>query len=180
MEILTTEIEGLFLFQPQVFEDERGYFLEFFRKDQIWELGINLEFVQENESRSKKNVLRGLHFQEPPFEQGKLVRVVSGKVQDVAVDLRRNSATFGQWFSHVLSDENKTLLWIPPGFAHGFLALMENTVFQYKCTGYYNSDSEKSIRWNDPQLAIHWEVKDPLISEKDRNAPLFFQLQTNF
>jgi dTDP-4-dehydrorhamnose 3,5-epimerase len=180
MEILTTGIEGLFLIQPQVFEDERGCFFESYRKDQLRKVGIEPEFVQENESHSKKNVLRGLHFQEPPYEQGKLVRVVSGKVQDVAVDLRRKSATFGQWYSHVLSDENKTLLWIPPGFAHGFLALEDETVFQYKCTGYYNKNSENSIRWNDPDLAIKWEVIDPLISEKDRNAPLFYQLRTNF
>jgi dTDP-4-dehydrorhamnose 3,5-epimerase len=180
MDILTTEIEGLLLIQPRVFEDDRGHFMEFFRKDKIREVGIGFEFVQENESRSKKNVLRGLHYQEPPFEQGKLVRVVSGMAQDVALDIRKNSSTYGQWYSHKLSEENKTMLWIPPGFAHGFLALEDDTVLQYKCTAYYNRDSERSIRWNDPQLAIRWQVPNPLLSDKDRNAALFNQLITNF
>jgi dTDP-4-dehydrorhamnose 3,5-epimerase len=180
MEILRTGIDGLLLIQPQIFEDERGHFMEFFRKDRLREMGMAFEFVQENESRSQKKVLRGLHYQEPPFEQGKLVRVVCGKVQDVAVDIRKSSPTFGRWFSHLLSGENRTMLWIPPGFAHGFLALEDDTVFQYKCTGYYNKDSERSIRWNDPQLAIDWMVRDPLISEKDSDATLFNQLRTNF
>ena len=180
MEIVKTEIDGLLILKPKVFKDNRGYFFESFRLDLIREAGVSLNFVQDNESKSQKGVLRGLHFQNPPFEQGKLVRVVSGSVLDVAVDIRTYSATYGKWFSYTLSGENKTLMWIPPGFAHGFLTLENDTIFQYKCTNYYDSTSEGSIRWNDPDLAIDWKFNDPIISEKDKSAPYFKELKNRY
>ncbi len=166
-------MEGLLIIRPRVFEDDRGYFFESFRLDKMRESGVTLDFVQDNESKSQKGVLRGLHFQNPPFEQGKLVRVVKGAVLDVAVDIRRDSQTYGEWLSQELSEDNKTMLWIPPGFAHGFLTLKDDTIFQYKCTNYYNKESEGSIRWNDPDLNIDWGVENPVVSEKDRTAPFF-------
>ena len=166
--------------QPKVYEDDRGYFLEWFREDILKTYGVDQKFVQDNESKSQKNVLRGLHFQNPPFAQGKLVRVVRGAVLDVSVDIRKNSETYGEWFSRELSAKNKTMIWIPPGFAHGFLTLEDDTVFQYKCTGYYNKDSEESIRWNDPDLNINWNINDPILSAKDSTAPLFHEFNTQF
>jgi dTDP-4-dehydrorhamnose 3,5-epimerase len=129
---------------------------------------------------SQKGVLRGLHFQNPPFVQGKLVRVVKGLVLDVAVDIRRNSETFGQHMKIELSEDNKTMLWIPEGFAHGFLTLRDKTIFQYKCTNYYNKETEGSILWNDPALNIDWGISSPIVSSKDMNAPLFSDLNSNF
>ncbi len=169
-------MEGLLIIRPRVFEDERGYFFESFRLDRMREIGVEQDFVQDNESKSQKGVLRGLHFQNPPFEQGKLVRVVKGAVLDVAVDIRRDSRTYGEWHSQELTEENKTMLWIPPGFAHGFLTLKNDTIFQYKCTNYYNKESEGSIRWNDPDLKIDWGIENPVVSEKDNAAPLFSEL----
>ncbi len=139
-----------------------------------------MDFVQDNESKSQKDVLRGLHFQNPPFEQGKLVRVVKGAVLDVAVDIRKDSGTYGEWLSQELTEENKTMLWIPPGFAHGFLTLQDETIFQYKCTNYYNKDSEGSIRWNDPILKIKWDVVNPVVSDKDQDAPSFKDFSSKF
>jgi len=173
LEIIKTKLEGLLIIRPRVFEDDRGYFFESFRLDKMREFGIDSDFVQDNESKSQKDVLRGLHFQNPPFEQGKLVRVVKGAVLDVAVDIRRDSQTYGEWLSQELSEDNRTMLWIPPGFAHGFLTLKDDTIFQYKCTNYYNKESEGSIRWNDPDLNIDWGVENPVVSEKDRAAPFF-------
>lgn len=170
----------MLIIEPRVLIDDRGYFFESFRQDRLREFGINEPFVQDNESKSEKNVLRGLHFQKPPYAQGKLVRVVKGAVLDVAVDIRQKSATFGQWFSHELTEENKTMLWIPVGFAHGFLTLRNETIFQYKCTNYYNQESEGSILWNDPDLNIQWNVKNPNISDKDQKAPLLNQLNSPF
>lgn len=180
MNISKTKLEGLLILQPKVFEDSRGYFFESFRLDVLQSHGMNLDFVQDNESKSDKNVLRGLHFQNPPYEQGKLVRVVKGSVLDVAVDIRENSPTYGQWISQVLSGENKTMIWIPPGFAHGFLTLENNTLFQYKCTAYYNKESEGCIRWNDPSLNIWWNINKPIISDKDQTAPLFSEYKCKF
>lgn len=180
MEVIKTNFEGLLIMQPKVFQDDRGYFLEYFRKEIFEKLNYNVAFVQSNESKSNKNVLRGLHFQNPPFEQGKLIRVVKGGVRDVVVDIRSNSKTYGQWFSYELNETNKTILWIPPGFAHGFLTLHDETIFQYECTNYYNKESEGSIRWNDPILKIDWEINDPIISEKDKKAPLFKEFTSKF
>jgi dTDP-4-dehydrorhamnose 3,5-epimerase len=180
MEVIKTQFDGLLVFQPKIFRDERGYFFEYFRKDVFKDLNVNLEFVQSNESQSNKNVLRGMHFQNPPHEQGKLIRVVKGTVLDVSVDIRLNSATYGKWFSRELNETNKTILWIPAGFAHGFLTLADNTIFQYECTNYYHRESEGSIRWNDPQINIDWKVSDPVISDKDKSAPLFSDFQSKF
>ena len=177
---MKTKIEGLLIIKPKVFSDDRGYFFESFRLDKFMELGIDLEFVQDNESKSQKGVLRGLHFQAPPYGQGKLVKVVKGAVIDVAVDIRKKSPTYGQWISHELSEYNKTMFWIPPGFAHGFLTLEDETIFQYKCTNYYNKESEGSIRWNDPNLDINWGVDKPLVSDKDNQAPFFNNFNSKF
>ncbi|HLN52651.1 MAG TPA: dTDP-4-dehydrorhamnose 3,5-epimerase [Lentimicrobium sp.] len=173
MDILTTEIPGLLIIKPDVFSDDRGYFFESYNKSRFIEAGINVDFVQDNESKSSRGVLRGLHFQREPFAQGKLVRVIRGAVLDVAVDIRMDSPTFGKWNSIQLTEKNKLMYWIPEGFAHGFLTLEDDTVFTYKCTGTYHKASEASIRWNDPDLAINWNVTEPLLSLKDREAPTF-------
>ncbi len=181
MEIIKTKIKDLLIIKPDVFEDERGYFFESFSKEKFKALGLDLDFVQDNESKSQKNVLRGLHFQKPPFAQGKLVRVVKGAVLDVAVDLRAGSETYGQWETVELSEENKLMYWVPPGFAHGFLTLRDETVFTYKCTNVYNRESEGSLLWNDTDLNIDWgDTKDLILSEKDQNAPIFKHFNTPF
>ncbi len=172
MELLPTSIPEVLIIKPDVFGDERGYFFESFHERKFRDFGISGQFVQDNESNSQKNVLRGLHFQREPFAQGKLIRVISGAVLDVAVDIRRNSPTFGKWVSMVLSAENKHIAWIPVGFAHGFVTLEDDTIFTYKCTNFYNKESEGSIRWNDPELQINWRIDNPLLSEKDKMAPL--------
>jgi dTDP-4-dehydrorhamnose 3,5-epimerase len=173
MEFLKTKIHGLILIKPAVFGDSRGQFFETYSEEKMAQFGLNEKFVQDNQSISKKGVLRGLHFQKPPFAQGKLVRVVKGAALDVAVDLRKNSATFGQWESLEITEENKLILWVPPGFAHGFVSLEENTVFVYKCTNFYNKASEATILWNDPYLNIEWKVKNPILSEKDLEGMSF-------
>jgi len=173
MEIVKTKIPDLVILKPKVFEDERGYFFESYNKEVFLRLGIDQNFVQDNESKSAKGVLRGLHFQKPPFTQGKLVRVMRGAVLDVAVDLRKSSPTYGQWASVELTQDNKWMYWVPPGFAHGFVTLNDETVFFYKCTNVYNKASEGSIRWNDPDLNINWGIENPILSEKDKNAPFF-------
>jgi dTDP-4-dehydrorhamnose 3,5-epimerase len=173
MEIVKTKIPDLVILKPKVFEDERGYFFESYNKEVFLRLGIDQNFVQDNESKSAKGVLRGLHFQKPPFTQGKLVRVMRGAVLDVAVDLRKSSPTYGQWASVELTQDNKWMYWVPPGFAHGFVTLNDETVFFYKCTNVYNKASEGSIRWNDPDLNINWVIENPILSEKDKNAPFF-------
>ena len=179
MQILKTKIPDLLVIKPDVFEDERGYFFETFNKEKF--VGnIENEFVQDNESSSQKGVLRGLHFQNPPYAQGKLVRVIKGAVLDVVVDIRKKSSTYGQWNSIVLSEKNKTMFWVPPGFAHGFLTLENNTIFSYKCTQFYNKESEGSILWNDPILNIDWEIDEPILSEKDKIAPEFINFVSQF
>lgn len=180
MNIIRPKIKGLLVFQPSLFSDDRGYFFESYRSELFRQEGLQDEFVQENESMSKKGVLRGMHFQKPPYAQGKLVRVVVGSALDVVVDIRKDSATYGQHFTIELSGKNKTSLWVPPGFAHGFLTLEDDTIFQYKCTAYYNKDSEDSIRWNDPDLNISWPIVSPVVSEKDELAPLFSMLKSEF
>lgn len=173
MEIIKLDIDGLLLIKPRVFEDERGYFFESFISPLYKELGLETAFVQDNESKSKKDVVRGLHFQNHPFAQGKLVRVIHGSVLDVAVDIRKNSPTYGKWRSVKLSSDNKLMYWIPVGFAHGFCCLEDDTILTYKCTSLYNKESEGSIRWNAPDLNINWEVDQPVVSAKDNEAPLF-------
>ena len=177
MKVTKTKLSGCVIIEPKVYGDDRGFFLETFQRNKYLELAdISLPFVQDNHSRSSKNVLRGLHFQKNK-PQGKLVRVVTGEVFDVAVDLRKDSPTFGQWDSVVLSGENKTQFWIPPGFAHGFVVLSSTADFEYKCTDYYDSSDEGSLLWNDPDLAITWPIKNPQLSEKDANAHLLADLE---
>lgn len=173
MKIEKSQIEGLIVIKPDVFEDQRGYFFESYNEEKFRQLGIDVKFLQDNESKSGKGVLRGLHFQVPPYQQGKLVRVIKGAVLDVAVDLRNSSPTYGQWVSIELSEKNKWMYWIPAGFAHGFLTLDENTIFFYKCTQVYHRESEMGIAWDDPDLRIDWGTDQPLISEKDKIAGRF-------
>ena len=168
MNLIPTAIPDVLLLEPRVFGDERGFFLESWNKRTFAELGITADFVQDNHSRSQKNVLRGLHYQ-IEHAQGKLVRVTAGEVYDVAVDLRRSSPTFGQWVSFTLSAANKRMAWIPPGFAHGFLVMSDSAEFLYKTTDYYSPAHERTLLWNDPQLAIPWPLDgEPLLAAKDK------------
>ncbi|MDD9676426.1 dTDP-4-dehydrorhamnose 3,5-epimerase [Klebsiella grimontii] len=168
MQVIDTKIKDVKIIQPKIFGDARGFFLETFEKQRYQEmLGIEFDFVQDNHSRSSKGVLRGLHFQ-TVNPQGKLVRVVRGEVFDVAVDIRKNSPTFGEWEGVYLSEENKTQFWIPPGLAHGFVVLSEIADFEYKCTDYYTPVGEGCLIWNDPDLGIEWPILEPLLSEKDK------------
>ena len=168
MQVIETEIPDVKIINPKVFGDQRGFFLETYEQKRYQEmLNINLTFVQDNHSRSQKNVLRGLHFQkENP--QGKLVRVVRGEVFDVAVDIRKDSSTYGKWVGVILSEDNKSQLWIPPGLAHGFLVLSDIADFEYKCTNYYDPNSEGCLLWNDPTVNINWPITTPILSDKDR------------
>ena len=173
MKITNSILDEVKIFEPKVFHDERGFFFESFNKKFFHEvINPKIEFVQDNHSKSSKGVLRGLHYQLDPFAQGKLVRVISGEVFDVAVDIRVNSKDFGKWFGVKLSADNKKQLWIPKGFAHGFLTLSDSAEFLYKTTNFYNKNSERSIIWNDPDINIDWgsEVA-PIVSIKDKNAP---------
>lgn len=181
MKVIKTKLEGVVIIEPQVFFDDRGYFFESFSQQRFNEQVAPITFVQDNESKSSYGVLRGLHFQKPPFAQSKLVRVVKGKVLDVAVDLRKDSPTFGLYESVVLSEENKRQFFIPQGFAHGFAVLSEEAIFQYKCDNYYAPQSEGSVRWNDPTIAIDWQLpeKDIILSAKDEQAPFLSQLIIN-
>jgi len=173
-------ISGLCVVSPRVFDDPRGYFFESYSKKTFVEAGITDDFVQSNQSLSQKGVLRGLHFQTPPFAQSKLVRVIQGAVLDVAVDIRLNSPTYGQHYSIVLSEQNKKMFYVPVGFAHGFLTLEDNTIFSYKCGNYYNKESEQGILWNDASLDIDWGIKDPVLSEKDMVNNLFSEFDSPF
>ncbi len=175
MKVIDTTIPDLKIIEPKVFGDERGFFLETFRQSWFKEKVADITFVQDNHSKSEKGILRGMHYQ-TEFEQGKLVRVLSGEVYDVAVDVRSSSPTFGQWYGTVLSAENKRQLWIPEGFAHGFYVISSVAEFAYKCTNYYAPEFEQSIRWNDPCLAIDWPLinnEAPVLSKKDEEGVLF-------
>lgn len=176
MDVINTSVFDAKIIQPKVFGDARGFFLETFEKKRYQEmLEIDLDFVQDNHSRSSKNVLRGLHFQ-TINPQGKLVRVVRGEVFDVAVDIRHDSPTFGQWEGVLLNEENKTQFWIPPGLAHGFVVLSDIADFEYKCTDYYNPANEACLLWNDPDIGISWPAESPLLSEKDKLGKTFKEL----
>ncbi|MEO5644232.1 MAG: dTDP-4-dehydrorhamnose 3,5-epimerase [Bacteroidia bacterium] len=180
MQIERTFINDLLIIHPKVFNDGRGYFYESWNKKSFQQEGINAEFVQDNQSLSQPGVLRGLHFQNPPFAQAKLVRVIAGAVLDVAVDIRKDSPTYGKHYTIKLTAENKTMFYIPEGFAHGFLTLEENTIFAYKCAGFYNKASEDSLLWNDPDLAIDWGIASPLLSEKDSTGNAFKNFESRF
>ena len=177
MNVIKTKLKDCVIIEPKVFGDERGFFLETFQADRYGDLAdISLPFVQDNHSRSSIGVLRGLHFQKTK-PQGKLVRVVRGEVYDVAVDIRSGSPTYGQWEAVILSEQNKTQLWVPPGFAHGFVVLSETADFEYKCTEYYDPSDEGSLLWSDPDLNIPWPIDNPKLSDKDSNAPLLADLK---
>ena len=180
MEIINTPLAGLKIVQPKVWGDARGYFIESYSEAAFKAAGLPTDFVQDNQSLSAKGILRGLHFQKPPYAQGKLVRVIKGAVLDVVVDLRSSSPTYGQHHAIELSEDNKTMFWIPPGFAHGFLTLADDTIFVYKVTGLYNKESEGGLLWNDPALGIHWGIENPLLSDKDRIQPLLSELPVIF
>lgn len=179
MIIEKTYIKDLILITPNVFKDERGYFMESFNQKKLAG-AINNNFVQDNESLSQKGVLRGLHFQLPPYQQAKLIRVIKGSILDVAVDLRKDSESFGEHFKHILSGENKKQLFIPEGFAHGFHCLEDNSLINYKCSNYYYSDYEVSIAWDDQDLNIDWGIANPILSEKDKLAEKFTTFENPF
>lgn len=178
MQVQTTSFEGLIEIYPDVFEDERGWFYEFYRQETFKKHHIDYSFVQENQSFSKKGVIRGLHFQRPPYAQAKLVTALTGKVLDVVVDLRPASKSYKQVFYCLLESRKRNMLMVPEGFAHGFTAL-EDSVFFYKCSNVYNKESESGIRWNDPELNIDWGVENPIVSAKDSTLPSMAELLEN-
>jgi len=180
MKFVKIEIEGLVVIEPNVFEDDRGHFYESYNRERFEKNGIKDLFVQDNQSLSQKGVLRGLHFQNPPCAQAKLIRVIKGKVLDIAVDLRKESPTYGEHYSIELSASNKKMFYIPTGFAHGFLTLEDDTIFSYKCSNFYNKESEDALLWNDATLGIDWKIINPLLSDKDKEAPSFNQYISPF
>ena len=175
MEVIKTEFDGVVLFKPRVFEDERGWFFESYKKDLLLDLGINTNFVQDNEAGSCNGVVRGLHYQAPPYAQAKLVRVVFGRVLDVIVDIRENSDTYGQYFSVVLDDVERLQMYVPRGFAHGYVCLSEKAIFSYKVDSPYSAISEGGIRWDDKLLNINWGIssQEAIVSAKDAQLPVF-------
>lgn len=181
--VLKTGIEGVFVIEPKVFGDERGYFLESFNAKEFKEkTGIDVTFVQDNESKSRYGVLRGMHFQLPPYTQSKLVRVVNGKVLDVVVDIRKGSPTYGKYEMCELTEENHRQFFVPKGMAHGFAVLSEEAIFQYKCDEFYHPEAEGAIAWNDPDIAIQWPIddQDVLLSEKDKHHPFLKDFESPF
>ena len=182
MNVIHTGIEGLVVIEPELFEDQRGYFFESFSEREFSEKVGPVSFVQDNESKSSYGVLRGLHFQKPPYAQAKLVRVVKGRVLDVAVDLRRGSPTYGKYEAVELTEDNHRQFFIPRGFAHGFVVLSDEAVFQYKCDNYYAPQCEGAVRWNDPELGIDWKIPDGdiILSDKDKAHPALDELEDIF
>lgn len=181
MRVIETELPGVLLIEPDVYRDERGWFIESYSYKAFKQFGIDIVFVQDNHSYSKKRwTLRGIHFQNNPMAQSKLVRCTRGKILDVVVDLRKGSPTYKKWIMVELSEDNKRMLFIPKGFGHAFLTLTDNVEVQYKVDEYYSKEYDRSIRWNDPEISIDWPVKDPILSEKDRNAPFLKDSDCNF
>lgn len=180
MKILQTELPGLLIIEPDVFRDERGYFCETYNQEKLSQLGFNQTFVQDNESMSSKGVLRGIHFQKPPFAQAKLVRVIKGSVIDFAVDLRKGSPTYGKYKAVELDAETKKMLYLPAGFGHAFLSLEDNTIFSYKCSNFYNKESESGILWSDEDLNIDWKIDNPILSDKDKILGKFKNFDSPF
>lgn len=175
MKVEQTKLEGVLLVTPQVFGDERGFFMETYNREKALEQGLPAEFVQDNHSKSTKGVLRGLHYQSPQW-QGKLIRTVQGEIYDVAVDIRAESATFGEWVGVYLNDENKQQLYVPAGFAHGFLVTSDSAEVIYKCTTLYAPEQEAGVRWNDPDIGVKWPIEEPLLSAKDQTSQLLRDL----
>lgn len=180
MQKINTSHPDIILIKPEMFKDNRGSFFESYNLAKMKELGIDATFIQDNQSVSDKNILRGLHFQSPPFAQAKLVRVVKGSVLDVAVDIRKQSLYFGKWVSQVLSEYDQMMMFIPVGFAHGFLSLESNTIFQYKCTAYYNKESEGVLKWDDKSIGIDWKILNPIISIRDNQGLSFNEFDSPF
>ena len=180
MEVNKTEIDGLLIIKPKVFDDERGYFFESYNEDNYRKAGIDYYFVQDNISKSRKSTIRGLHYQVGEKAQGKLCKVIYGKVLDVAVDIRFGSPTFGKHFAFELSEGNHAQLWIPPGFAHGFSVLSDEVIFSYKCTAFYSKEHERAIIFNDSELKIDWKIENPIVSDKDFKAQLFKTIPKDF
>ena len=180
MKIHKLDLEGCILIEPSVFPDDRGHFFESYSQPRFRDAGISETFVQDNQSLSVKGVVRGLHYQAPPFAQGKLVRVVRGAVRDIVVDIRKSSPTYGKSLAIELSETNHLILWIPPGFAHGFASLADDTIFLYKCTALYDKASENGILWNDPDLNLDWGVDTPVVSPKDLELQRFSELNSPF
>ncbi len=180
MKITESKFKGVFIIELDIFNDSRGYFSETFNAKRYKDLGINLNFVQDNISVSKKGTLRGLHYQVPPKAQGKLCHVIKGSVLDAAVDLRFGSTTFGQHFIIELSEKNHTQIFIPAGFAHGFAVLSDEAIFQYKCSEFYSKEHERAIRFDDPDLNINWRIENPIVSDKDRNGKFFKDIEKDF
>lgn len=180
MKVKDTPIKGIKIITPEVYFDERGYFFEIFQADKFKQFGIESDFVQDNQSYSKYATIRGLHYQVGEFAQGKLVNIVKGKILDVIVDIRFGSPTFGKHFSIELSNQNQKLIWIPPGFAHGFSVLSESAIVIYKCTAKYSPKHERGIKYNDPKLMIDWRVDNPLVSKKDKVLPALNEIEQNF
>lgn len=182
MNVIKTKIEGVVIIEPRIFEDARGYFFESFSQREFDEKVAHIRFVQDNESKSSYGVLRGLHFQKPPYAQSKLVRCIRGRVLDVAVDIRKGSPTYGQWVSCELTEDNHRQFFIPQGFAHGFSVLSDVAVFQYKCDNFYHPEAEGAIAWNDPQLTIDWQLPatDIILSDKDQRHGLLESIDSPF
>lgn len=181
MKVTPTKIKEVLIIEPSIFGDKRGWFTESYNLKTFTESGIDIDFIQDNHSMSsQKGTLRGLHFQKNPHAQSKLIRCTKGAVLDIAVDLRKKSSTYKQWVAVELSEENKKQLFIPKGFAHGFLTLSDNTEFQYKVDEYYSKESDRSIRFDDPEIGIDWDISNPILSEKDVNAPLLEDSDCNF
>jgi dTDP-4-dehydrorhamnose 3,5-epimerase len=178
MKVTHTKLAGAMVFEPKIFGDARGFFMETWNYQRYKEAGLDVKFVQSNLSKSVKGVLRGLHFQNPN-PQGKLVQILTGEVFDVAVDIRQGSATFGQWHAEILSGDNNKQFYIPEGFAHGFCVLSESAIFSYMCTNTYDAQADCSLLWNDPQIAIDWPISHPLLSDKDKNALTLSTIDAN-
>ncbi len=180
MEIIKTGICDVVIIKPQIFGDDRGYFFESWNRKTLEKLGFSHDFVQDNQSKSSKDVLRGLHFQKPPYVQGKLVRVIHGSIIDIAIDLRKESPTYLKYEAATLSSENKHMLYVPEGFAHGFLTLEDNTIVNYKCTEIYHKESEVTFRWNDPTIGVKWNIENPILAGRDSKAPFFNEIDNPF
>lgn len=180
MKILKTELEGVLIIEPDFFPDSRGFFFESYNKKKYEDAGMNFEFVQDNISKSNKGTVRGLHYQVGEFAQGKLCQVLTGSVMDVAVDIRSGSPTYGKHVAVELTGANHKQIWIPPGFAHGFSVLEDDTIFSYKCTAFYSKIDERAILYNDAELNIDWKIKEPIVSEKDLEAKKFSEIEIDF
>ncbi|HMQ69079.1 MAG TPA: dTDP-4-dehydrorhamnose 3,5-epimerase [Ignavibacteria bacterium] len=180
MKVNKTELDGVLIIEPDFFPDSRGFFFESYNKKKYEEAGMNFDFVQDNISKSNKGTVRGLHYQVGEYAQGKLCQVLTGSVMDVAVDIRKSSPTYGKHVSVELTGENHKQIWIPPGFAHGFSVLEDNTIFSYKCTAFYSKADERAILYNDADLNINWKTEKPIVSEKDLNAKRFSEIEPDF